>query len=173
MDDRRIVFDAGLDAYVDDGAHRPPTCRHSRQCLAISGGFHARQKYYTLPLACIQNHCRIDKWSLANDNSHLQLQCGISLQLVLNEMLTDGTITIHQYYEALNCFKQTVHDKLGHIKDLQFSHKRSMPVKLNGQLANYKNENKTWIFFLESVYISMGRLTLTSPSMKICATKAD
>ncbi|CDR97072.1 hypothetical protein BBBOND_0309750 [Babesia bigemina] len=109
MDDRRIVFDADLDAYVDEGPSRPPICRHSRQCIASNGGIAPQEKYYTLPLSCIQNHCWIDKWSLATDKSHLQLQCGISLQLVLNELLRDSTITVHEYYEALKCFKQVRH----------------------------------------------------------------
>lgn len=171
MDDRRIVFDADIDAYVDDQSHRPPVCKHSQSCLVGNDSFHARQRYYTLPLSCIRNHCKIDKWSLANDNSHLQLQCGASLQLVLNDMLTDGTITIHQYYKVLDCFRNAVYENIGYVKNLKFSQKRASTVKLNGRISNYKNEFNKWIFLLQDVHVSIGKLTLTSPSMKLSMTK--
>ncbi|KAG6440044.1 hypothetical protein BBOV_III004985 [Babesia bovis T2Bo] len=171
MGDQRLVFNAGIEAYVDDGAHRPPICKHSASCLSMYGNFHLLKNYYTLPYSCIQSGCRLDKWNLVSDKSHLQLQCGVSLQLVLNDMLGSGAITVHEYYDALSNFKEAVNINLPNIKNLPFSKKRSMPIKISGKLKNYKNEGKTWVFFLEKVYISIGKLTLSSPSMKVCVTK--
>lgn len=173
MDDRRIVFDAEIGDYVDSECCRPPSCMHSASCLSKNGNLHARQKYYTLPLSCIRNNCKIDKWSLVSDSSHLQLQCGASLQLVLHNMLKDGIITIHQYYEVLTCFKNAVNENIGKIKDMKFSHKRSPPVKLSAKIYNYKNEYDKWIFFLHSIHISVGRLIMISPTMKVNMTKTS